>query len=340
MPTVRIAAMSDVHVSKTSHGTLAPILAQVADRADVLLLCGDLTDYGTTEEARVLVKELGTLRLPTVAVLGNHDYESGHPEQVVDALRDVGVTVLDGDSHEVHGIGFAGVKGFCGGFGRGTLGSWGEPMVKAFVKEALDETLKLETALARLRTPQKVAVLHYSPVRDTVEGEPLEIFPFLGCGRHEEPLLRYKVNDLTRIDDAPCECGRTLARLPDGILGRADDMLIVRAANVYPSAIDEIVKAFPDVSGNYQVIIDRPRDLDTMTLRLERTRSLSSEEQQSLVGQIDDRIKMAFGSRADIEVLAPGSLPTFVYKAKRIIDKRKGESEQDAIAKAKEQQSG
>jgi Icc-related predicted phosphoesterase len=193
MPTVRIAAMSDVHVSKTSHGTLAPILAQVADRADVLLLCGDLTDYGTAEEARVLVKELGTLRLPTIAVLGNHDYESGTPEVVADALRDVGVTVLDGDSHEVHGIGFAGVKGFCGGFGRGTLGSWGEPMVKAFVKEALDETLKLETALARLRTPQKVAVLHYSPVRDTVEGEPLEIFPFLGCGRHEEPLVRYKV---------------------------------------------------------------------------------------------------------------------------------------------------
>ena len=193
MPPVRIAAMSDVHVSKTSHGALAPILAQVADRADVLLLCGDLTDYGTAEEARILVKELGTLRLPTVAVLGNHDYESGTPEVVADALRDVGVTVLDGDSHEVHGIGFAGVKGFCGGFGRGTLGSWGEPMVKAFVKEALDETLKLETALARLRTPQKIAVMHYSPVRDTVEGEPLEIFPFLGCGRHEEPLLRYKV---------------------------------------------------------------------------------------------------------------------------------------------------
>jgi Icc-related predicted phosphoesterase len=193
MPTVRIAAMSDVHVSKTSHGTLAPILAQVADRADVLVLCGDLTDYGTAEEARVLVKELGALRLPTVAVLGNHDYESGTPEAVADALRDVGVAVLDGDSHEVHGIGFAGVKGFCGGFGRGTLGSWGEPMVKTFVKEALDETLKLETALARLRTPQKVAVLHYSPVRDTVEGEPLEIFPFLGCGRHEEPLVRYKV---------------------------------------------------------------------------------------------------------------------------------------------------
>jgi phenylacetate-CoA ligase len=154
------------------------------------------------------------------------------------------------------------------------------------------------------------------------------------------PLLRYKVNDLTRIDESPCECGRTLARIPDGILGRADDMLIVRAANVYPSAIDEIVKGFADISGNYQVIIDRPKDLDTMTLRVEKARALSSSEQQILVGQIDNRIKMAFGSRADIEVLEPGSLPTFVYKAKRIIDKRKGESEQDAITKAEEQQRG
>jgi Icc-related predicted phosphoesterase len=194
MPNVRIAAMSDLHVGKTGQGSLAPLLAQAAERADVLLLCGDLTDYGTAEEAKVLVKELGTVRLPTVAVLGNHDYEMGHADEVMAILREAGVVVLDGESHEVHGIGFAGAKGFCGGFGRATLGAWGEPAVKAFVKEALDETLKLETALARLRTPQKVAVLHYAPIRATVEGEPLEIFAFLGCGRHEEPLVRYKVS--------------------------------------------------------------------------------------------------------------------------------------------------
>ena len=194
MPTVRIAAMSDVHVSKSSQGTLAPVFAQVAEKADVLLLCGDLTDYGTLDEARMLVKELGSLRLPTIAVLGNHDYESGRIHEVIDTLRDAGVIVLDGESHEVHGIGFAGVKGFAGGFGRGTLGAWGEPSIKAFVKEALDETLKLETALARLRTPQKVAVLHYAPVRATVEGEPIEIFPWLGCSRLEEPLVRYRVS--------------------------------------------------------------------------------------------------------------------------------------------------
>jgi Icc-related predicted phosphoesterase len=194
MPTVRIAAMSDVHVSKTSQGALAPVLSQVAERADVLVLCGDLTDYGTMDETRVLLKELSVVRMPVITVLGNHDYETGHVEQVVDALRDAGIIVLDGESHEVSGVGFAGVKGFAGGFGRGVLGSWGEPAIKCFVKEAVDETLKLETALARLRTPHKVGVLHYAPVRATVEGEPLEIFPYLGCGRLEEPLTRYRVD--------------------------------------------------------------------------------------------------------------------------------------------------
>jgi phenylacetate-CoA ligase len=154
------------------------------------------------------------------------------------------------------------------------------------------------------------------------------------------PLLRYKVNDLTRIDEERCACGRTLARMPDGILGRADDMLTVRAANVYPSAIDEIVKSFEEIRGEYQVVIDKPRDLDVMTLRLERAGELSDEAERELVGRIDQRVKMAFGSRAEIEILDPGTLPTFVYKAKRIIDKRKGESEQDAIAKAEEQRRG
>src|SRR5205823_9272345 len=99
-----------------------------------------------------------------------------------------GVVLLDGESCEIDGIGFAGAKGFAGGFGRGTLGGWGEPAVKRFVQEALDETLKLESALARLRTPRRIAVLHYAPIRETVEGEPVDIFPWLGCGRLEEPL--------------------------------------------------------------------------------------------------------------------------------------------------------
>jgi Icc-related predicted phosphoesterase len=192
---VRLAAVGDLHIKKTSQGQLAPLLAPVNDRADVLLLCGDLTDYGLPEEAQILVKELtAAVRIPIVAVLGNHDYESGQQLEVCRLLTEAGVKMLDGEACDIAGIGFAGVKGFPGGFGRGTLGAWGEPGVKAFVQAAIDEALKLESALARLRTPQRVAVLHYSPIRETVEGEPLEIFPYLGTSRLEEPLNRYPVN--------------------------------------------------------------------------------------------------------------------------------------------------
>jgi Icc-related predicted phosphoesterase len=194
--TVRLAAMGDLHCSKTSQGALQPVFAEVAKSSDVLLLCGDLTDYGLAEEAHVLVRELAPLlkaNVPVVAVLGNHDFEAGQAGEVRRVLCEAGVTMLDGESCEVRGVGFAGAKGFAGGFGRGTLGAWGEPAVKAFVQEALDEALKLESALARVRTPQRVAVLHYAPVAATVEGEPVEIFPWLGCGRLEEPLARYPV---------------------------------------------------------------------------------------------------------------------------------------------------
>ena len=195
MPTpqtkVRVAAMSDVHCGKTSQGALHPIFTQAVEHADVLVLCGDLTDYGLAEEARSLAKELAAVHVPIVAVLGNHDFESNQEGDVTNILTDAGVQVLDGGSTEVMGVGFAGTKGFAGGFGRGTLGAWGEATVKEFVNEAVHEALKLETALARLRNVPRIAVLHYAPVRDTVVGEPLEIFPFLGCGRLEEPLARY-----------------------------------------------------------------------------------------------------------------------------------------------------
>jgi Icc-related predicted phosphoesterase len=191
---MRIAAVGDLHCTKESAGLVRPLFAQIETRADVLLLCGDLTDYGTAEEARVLAHELSAVKLPMLAVLGNHDFESGHADVVAQTLTEAGIRVLDGDSHIIGGVGFAGVKGFCGGFGRGTLGPWGESAVKSFVREALDEALKLEAALARLRTQRRVALLHYAPVRDTVRGEPEEIFPFLGCSRLEEPLERYPVD--------------------------------------------------------------------------------------------------------------------------------------------------
>ena len=191
---IRIAAIGDIHVGKGSQGLLQPLFAQVSASADVLLICGDFTDYGLPDEARILARDLtASLKIPVIAVLGNHDYESGHEAEIRDILTDAGVAVLDGEATEVHGVGFAGVKGFCGGFGRGALGPWGEQATKHFVQAAVDEALKLEAALARLRTTQRVAVLHYSPVRSTVEGEPPEIFPYLGSSRLEEPINRYRV---------------------------------------------------------------------------------------------------------------------------------------------------
>ena len=191
---VRVAALGDLHCSKGSQGLIRPLFEDAARFADVLVLCGDLTDYGLPEEAHLLVEELSVAsKLPIVAVLGNHDFESGREAEVRQILVDAGLILLDGDAVVVQGVGFAGVRGFAGGFGRGTLGSWGEKAVKAFVQEAVDEAMKLESALARLRTESRIAVLHYAPIRATVENEPVEIFPFLGCSRLEEPLNRYPV---------------------------------------------------------------------------------------------------------------------------------------------------
>jgi Icc-related predicted phosphoesterase len=191
---LKLAAVGDLHVGRKSQGAFQPLFAQMCEQADVLLLCGDLTDYGLPEEATLLVAELGrTVKIPVLAVLGNHDFESGHQAEVSKILSDAGVIVLDGEAIELEGVGFVGVKGFCGGFGRRTLEPWGEPMVKHFVQEAVNESLKLESALAKLRTRQRIALLHYAPIQDTVEGEPPEIFPFLGTGRLEEPLNRFAV---------------------------------------------------------------------------------------------------------------------------------------------------
>src|SRR5512139_2119917 len=193
--TLRIAALGDIHVSKSSAGAFNALFTQISQTADVLVLCGDFTDYGLADEARILARELtAAMKLPVVAVLGNHDYEGGQSDEIRRILSEAGVTVLDGEATEIHGVGFAGVKGFAGGFGRGALGPWGERAIKAFVQEAVDEALKLEAALARLRTEHRIAVLHYSPIRGTVEGEPPEIFPYLGSSRLEEPINRYRVS--------------------------------------------------------------------------------------------------------------------------------------------------
>jgi Icc-related predicted phosphoesterase len=191
---VRVAALGDLHCARTSQGAFQPLFAKIADAADLLLIAGDLTDYGLPDEARVLSRELSAIRIPVVAVLGNHDVESGKGDEVSHILGDAGVVMLDGDACEARGIGIAGVKGFGGGFGPRALGPWGETIIKQFVREAVDEALKLEAALARLRTRHLIALLHYSPIQQTVNGEPLEIYPFLGSSRLEEPLNRYPVS--------------------------------------------------------------------------------------------------------------------------------------------------
>ena len=193
--TVRVAAIGDLHFGRTTPaGSLQALFAQISESADVLALCGDLTDYGLAEEARAFVKELQpAVKIPIVAVLGNHDFESNQQAEIARILKDAGVTVLDGETTEIHGIGFAGIKGFAGGFGRRALGPWGEEIIKKFVREAVDEALKLESALARLRNERLVVLLHYAPIQGTVEGEPCDIYPFLGCSRLEDPITRFPV---------------------------------------------------------------------------------------------------------------------------------------------------
>jgi Icc-related predicted phosphoesterase len=189
---LRVAAVGDLHCTKTSEGAFQALFAKISESADVLALCGDLTDYGTPDEARVLAKELAATKVAKLAVLGNHDFESNAADEVTRILTDAaGVLVLDGTAVELLGVGFAGAKGFPGGFGARALQAWGESPVKAFVAAAVEETLKLESALARLRTPGRVALLHYAPIGATVDGEPPEIYPFLGSSRLEEPINRY-----------------------------------------------------------------------------------------------------------------------------------------------------
>lgn len=192
---VRLAALADLHCTRSSQGVFQRLFSEISASADVVAIGGDLTDYGLPEEARVLAKEISSfIKIPVVAVLGNHDFESGKQDEVSRILSNVGVNMLSGDACEVRGVGFAGVRGFGGGFGRYALAPWGEETVKRFVHEALDEALKLESALTRLRMRHAVVLMHYAPIRATVEGEPVEIYPFLGSSRLEEPLLRYPVS--------------------------------------------------------------------------------------------------------------------------------------------------
>ena len=191
---LRIAAVGDLHYTRTSKGQHQALFAEASKAADVLLLCGDLTDYGHAEEAHVLAEDIKThATIPVLAVLGNHDFETGHVEEVSRIMQDAGVKMLEGECAEIGGVGFAGVCGFGGGFGRFMLNAWGEPLIKDFAQEGVNQAMKLERALARLQTPKRIVITHYAPVRGTVEGENPEVFAFLGSSRLEGPLNRFNV---------------------------------------------------------------------------------------------------------------------------------------------------
>ena len=195
MPTndgkLRVAAIGDLHVQEDSVAPYREMFAEISGAADVLVLCGDLTNFGKTSEAEILADDIKSCSIPVLGVLGNHDYECGQPERVSAILHDAGMKVLDEQAVEIEGVGFAGVKGFMGGYGRGELAPFGEPIAKLFVEEAVSEARKLENQLRTLRTERSVAVLHYSPIEGTIEGEPPAIFQYLGSQRLCDPIDRF-----------------------------------------------------------------------------------------------------------------------------------------------------
>lgn len=189
---VRVAASADLHCRDDDHGRFRNFIKHVNSVADVLLLCGDLTDRGRIEEARVLAEELSGLRVPCAAVFGNHDLEQGMSKEIREILAKVNVKLLDGDRYVFEKVlGVAGIKGFCGGYENATLQAFGEPQIKNFVQESVSEALKLEAALGQLTTPKRVVIMHYAPIAATTMGEIPEIRPFLGTSRLAGPINRY-----------------------------------------------------------------------------------------------------------------------------------------------------
>ena len=188
---LRVAAIGDLHVREDDSAPYREMFTEISNNANVLVLCGDLTNLGKTREAEILADDIKSCAIPVLGVLGNHDYECGQPDKVCEILTGAGMKVLNEQAVEIEGVGFAGVKGFMGGFGRGELAPFGEPIAKAFVDEVMNESRKLENQLRTLRTERSVAVLHYSPIEETIEGEPPAIFQYLGSQRLCDPIDRF-----------------------------------------------------------------------------------------------------------------------------------------------------
>jgi Icc-related predicted phosphoesterase len=212
---MRIAATADLHFTAQRFSALHDQLNRVRDEADVFVLAGDLTNYGRPDEMEPLLNVLVRLRVPIIAVLGNHDFESDHQADLMRMMSQEGIKVLDGSAYERDGVGFAGTKGFVGGFGRGVLTAFGESEIKTFVRAGIDEALRLERAMSQLRTAKRVVVLHYSPVAATIQGEALEIFPFLGTSRLAEVIDRHGADLVLHghAHNGSCD-GKTPAGIP------------------------------------------------------------------------------------------------------------------------------
>jgi Icc-related predicted phosphoesterase len=190
----RIAALADLHVDATDAHPYRDLFTEISGEADALALCGDLTNRGKIAEAEILAEDLHACRIPMVGVLGNHDFDGGEVDAIERILKQGGLRLLGNQTCDIHGIGFAGVKGFAGGFGRYMLSAFGEDAIKRFVAEVINETTQLETALHSLSTDRTVILLHYAPITDTVQGEPIEILPFLGSSRLAEAIDRFNVD--------------------------------------------------------------------------------------------------------------------------------------------------
>jgi uncharacterized protein len=185
---VRIAAIADLHCRVDTTTLLHDLFGDIQDHADALVLAGDLTDTGLLEEARCLARQLKSLGLPVIAVLGNHDHENGLANEIGELLNTGQICILNGTSLEIDGVGFAGTKGFVGGFGANLVQPFGENELKHFIQTTIDEASRLQAALSRLHGPNKMVILHYAPITATLEGEPEELYPFLGCSRYAEAI--------------------------------------------------------------------------------------------------------------------------------------------------------
>jgi Icc-related predicted phosphoesterase len=238
----RIAAVADIHIQETDKSKWTEFFKEVSRQADVLLICGDLTNTGDEAEAQVLKEELKACTIPVIAVLGNHDHEKGRQKTIRQIMQSDSVHILDGEAIAIGNLGFAGVKGFGGGFDNYMLSMFGETAMKAFVQEAVNEALSLDRALTRLdqqhENLKKIALLHYSPLGETIKGEPEQIFPFLGSSRLADPLIRRQV---TAAFHGHAHAGTLEGTLPGGIkVFNVAIPILVKAGYQWPFFLYEV----------------------------------------------------------------------------------------------------